>query len=258
MSYENYNTTCHATDGMSSTNYSHVGKIRPRIVSVTDGVETASNQNFRPRFQTKTVLKRTLDLCIAISALIFLMPFMAFAAIMVRLADGGPALFSQERIGRDGKTFQCYKFRSMIINSQEVLDQLLATDPVAASEWAADQKLRNDPRITKIGAFLRKTSLDELPQLMNVIRGEMSIVGPRPIIQAEIPRYGQHTLDGQDILVVGGAGYIGSHVCKMIHSLGGRPITIDNLSCGHEHAVKWGPSANVIRPIFIPTMLLAL
>lgn len=191
MSYENYNTTCHATDGMSSTNYSHVGKIRPRIVSVTDGVETASNQNFRPRFQTKTVLKRTLDLCIAISALIFLMPFMAFAAIMVRLADGGPALFSQERIGRDGKTFQCYKFRSMIINSQEVLDQLLATDPVAASEWAADQKLRNDPRITKIGAFLRKTSLDELPQLMNVIRGEMSIVGPRPIIQAEIPRYGR-------------------------------------------------------------------
>ena len=191
MSYENYSTTCHTIDRMSSTTYSHVGKIKPRIVSATNGIETASNQNFRPRFQTKSVLKRAMDLCIAISALLFLMPFMVFAAIMVRLADGGPALFSQERIGRDGKTFQCYKFRSMIINSQEVLDHLLETDPVAAAEWAADQKLRNDPRITKIGAFLRKTSLDELPQLINVIRGEMSIVGPRPIIQAEIPRYGR-------------------------------------------------------------------
>jgi len=191
MSYENYDTACHTIDRMGTNTYSNVSIIEPRIVSATDVVETASNQNFILRFQMKSVLKRTLDLCIAISALVFLMPFMVFAAILVRLADKGPALFSQDRIGRDGNTFKCYKFRSMITNSQEALDQLLATDPVAAAEWAADQKLRNDPRITMIGAFLRKTSLDELPQLINVIRGDMSIVGPRPIIQAEIPRYGR-------------------------------------------------------------------
>lgn len=186
MNYANYKKARHTIDRMRGRAYSHVGSIKSRIISDTDTTETALNQNFRP----ENVLKRVLDLCIAISALVFLMPFMISAAIMVRLADRGPALFSQERIGRDGQTFQCYKFRSMITNSQEALDHLLATDPLAAAEWAADQKLRNDPRITKIGAFLRKTSLDELPQLINVIRGEMSIVGPRPIIQAEIPRYG--------------------------------------------------------------------
>lgn len=187
MSYENFNRARHTIDRMRGRTYSHVGSIKSRIVSDADDVETAHNQNFK----TENVSKRALDLFIAVPALIFLMPFMLFAAIMVRLVDGGPALFSQERIGRGGQTFRCYKFRSMITNSQEVLDQLLATDPAAAAEWAADQKLRNDPRITKIGAFLRKTSLDELPQLLNVIRGEMSIVGPRPIIQAEIPRYGR-------------------------------------------------------------------
>ncbi len=191
MGYENHNRACHTIDRVGSRTYPNVSSIKYKLVSDADVVETAVNQNFRSRFRTDDLLKRTLDLCIAISALVFLMPFMAFAAIMVRLADGGPSLFSQERIGRNGQTFRCYKFRSMITNSQEVLDELLATDPVAAAEWAADQKLRNDPRITKIGAFLRKTSLDELPQLINVIRGEMSIVGPRPIIQAEIPRYGR-------------------------------------------------------------------
>ncbi len=191
MSYENYTQARHSIGRMSRGTCTDAGPIDYRIKSDTVVFETARNQNLPARLRNESIFKRSLDLCIAISALLFLMPFMAFAAIMVRLADGGPALFSQERIGHDGKTFRCYKFRSMIINSQEVLDQLLATDPVAAAEWAADQKLRNDPRITKIGAFLRKTSLDELPQLINVIRGEMSIVGPRPIIQAEIPRYGR-------------------------------------------------------------------
>ena len=191
MSYENHNRARHTFDRMRGKTYSNVSSIKYRIVSDADVIEIAVNENFRPRYRAKYVLKRALDLCIAITALAFLMPFMVFVAIMVRLADGGPAVFSQERIGRDGQTFRCHKFRSMITNSQGVLDQLLATDPVAAAEWAADQKLRNDPRITKIGAFLRKTSLDELPQLVNVIRGEMSIVGPRPIIQAEIPRYGR-------------------------------------------------------------------
>lgn len=190
MRYDNYNRTRHTIYRISGKTYSDLGSIKPKIISDTDAVNSGLNQNFPTGFWTKGVIKRALDISIAISALVFLIPFIVSAAIMVRLADGGPALFSQERIGLGGQPFRCYKFRSMITNSQELLDQVLATDPVAAAEWAADQKLRNDPRITKIGAFLRKTSLDELPQLVNVIRGEMSIVGPRPIIQAEIPRYG--------------------------------------------------------------------
>ncbi|EFO1682599.1 sugar transferase, partial [Escherichia coli] len=103
--------------------------------------------------------------------------------------DGGPAIYGHDRVGINGKTFKCLKFRSMVVNSKEILDELLKNDPKAKEEWDATFKLKNDPRITKIGAFLRKTSLDELPQLLNVLKGEMSLVGPRPIINAELERY---------------------------------------------------------------------
>ncbi|EHW2479843.1 sugar transferase, partial [Escherichia coli] len=103
--------------------------------------------------------------------------------------DGGPAIYGHDRVGIHGKTFKCLKFRSMVVNSKEILDELLKNDPKAKEEWDATFKLKNDPRITKIGAFLRKTSLDELPQLLNVLKGEMSLVGPRPIINAELERY---------------------------------------------------------------------
>lgn len=136
-------------------------------------------------------LKRALDLSIAIPAAIFLLPFMLIVAVLIKLSDGGPAIYSQERIGKDGTTFKCLKFRSMIMNSQQVLDDLLQNDPVAAAEWKRDQKLKNDPRITRVGNFLRKTSLDELPQLLNIIKNDMSVVGPRPIIKDEIKRYGR-------------------------------------------------------------------
>nr|AIA93501.1 Bac_transf [uncultured Halanaerobium sp.] len=92
-------------------------------------------------------------------------------------------------MGKGGKSFKCLKFRSMVINSKEVLEDLLAKDSEAKQEWEATFKLKNDPRITKIGVFLRRTSLDELPQLFNVLKGEMSLVGPRPIITAELERY---------------------------------------------------------------------
>ncbi|EFN7504727.1 sugar transferase, partial [Escherichia coli] len=101
----------------------------------------------------------------------------------------GPAIYGHDRVGINGKTFKCLKFRSMVVNSKEILDELLKNDPKAKEEWDATFKLKNDPRITKIGAFLRKTSLDELPQLLNVLKGEMSLVGPRPIINAELERY---------------------------------------------------------------------
>ncbi|RVS29652.1 UDP-phosphate galactose phosphotransferase, partial [Klebsiella pneumoniae] len=103
--------------------------------------------------------------------------------------DGGPAIYGHERIGKGGRPFKCLKFRSMVINSKEVLEELLICDPKARQEWNATFKLKNDPRITKIGAFLRRTSLDELPQLFNVLKGDMSLVGPRPIITAELERY---------------------------------------------------------------------
>jgi Undecaprenyl-phosphate galactose phosphotransferase WbaP len=134
------------------------------------------------------IAKRALDIIAAGLGLVLLSPFFLIVALMVR-ADGGPALFAHQRVGRGGKLFGCLKFRSMVIDSQARLEALLASDPAARAEWEATRKLKNDPRITPIGRFLRSTSLDELPQLINVLRGEMSLVGPRPVQEAEIDRY---------------------------------------------------------------------
>lgn len=133
---------------------------------------------------------RVLDIAIAVAVLVFTAPLLIVLAATVTLQDGGPALFAHPRIGRGGRTFRCFKFRSMVIDAEARLKALLETDPVARREWEADHKLRKDPRLTPMGDFLRKSSLDELPQLFNVLRGEMSIVGPRPIVQAEVVRYG--------------------------------------------------------------------
>jgi Undecaprenyl-phosphate galactose phosphotransferase WbaP len=134
------------------------------------------------------IAKRALDIIGAGVGLMLLAPFFLIVALMVR-ADGGPAFFAHQRVGRGGKLFGCLKFRSMVVDSQARLESLLANDPVARAEWEATRKLKNDPRITRIGRFLRSTSLDELPQLINVLRGEMSLVGPRPVQEAEIDRY---------------------------------------------------------------------
>jgi Undecaprenyl-phosphate galactose phosphotransferase WbaP len=134
------------------------------------------------------IAKRALDILGAGVGLVLLAPFFLIVALMVR-ADGGPAFFAHQRVGRGGKLFGCLKFRSMVVDSQARLESLLANDPTARAEWEATRKLKNDPRITRIGRFLRSTSLDELPQLINVLRGEMSLVGPRPVQEAEIDRY---------------------------------------------------------------------
>ena len=135
------------------------------------------------------VAKRTLDLAIAALVLAGLSPLLLAIAMLVR-SDGGPVLFGHNRLGQGGRRFRCLKFRTMVSDAEFRLQALLAADPAAAAEWAATQKLSHDPRVTGIGAVLRKTSLDELPQLLNVLRGEMSLVGPRPIVAAEVPRYG--------------------------------------------------------------------
>jgi Undecaprenyl-phosphate galactose phosphotransferase WbaP len=131
------------------------------------------------------------NILIAILALVFVLPIMLVVGAAIFLQDGGPIVFAHRRIGRDGRTFRCLKFRSMAVDAEARLAELLATDAQARAEWEADHKLRDDPRVTKLGAFLRKSSLDELPQLFNVLRGEMSLVGPRPIVEAEIPKYGR-------------------------------------------------------------------
>jgi Undecaprenyl-phosphate galactose phosphotransferase WbaP len=142
----------------------------------------------RDRKAVFPIAKRALDILGAGIGLVLLSPFFLIVALMVR-ADGGPAFFAHQRVGRGGKLFGCLKFRSMVIDSQARLEALLANDPAARAEWEATRKLKNDPRITRIGRFLRSTSLDELPQLINVLRGEMSLVGPRPVQEAEIDRY---------------------------------------------------------------------
>ena len=134
---------------------------------------------------------RAMDMTIVILALVFLFPLMALIAVTIVLQDGGPVFFSQRRIGRGGRPFHCYKFRSMTVGAEARLAAILAANPIARAEWARDHKLRMDPRVTPFGAFLRRSSLDELPQLFNVLRGEMSVVGPRPIVEAEITRYGR-------------------------------------------------------------------
>ena len=142
----------------------------------------------RDRKSLFPIAKRALDIIGAGLGLVVLSPFFLIVALMVR-ADGGPAFFAHQRVGRGGKLFGCMKFRSMVIDSQARLEALLANGPAARAEWEATRKLKNDPRITRIGRFLRSTSLDELPQLINVLRGEMSLVGPRPVQEAEIDRY---------------------------------------------------------------------
>jgi lipopolysaccharide/colanic/teichoic acid biosynthesis glycosyltransferase len=129
---------------------------------------------------------------IALLALLFFLPLMILVALAVFAADPGPVIFAQRRIGRGGRHFWCLKFRTMVVDADQRITDLLATDPQARIEWERDRKLRHDPRITAIGGFLRKSSLDELPQLINVVRGDMSLVGPRPIVDAEAGRYGRY------------------------------------------------------------------
>ena len=133
-------------------------------------------------------LKRAFDVVGALGLLALFGPLMVVLAVLIRM-DGGPATFGHRRIGAGGGSFTCWKFRSMVVNAHEVFEELMRTDPAARIEWAATHKLKNDPRVTRVGRFLRRTSLDELPQLFNVLKGEMSLVGPRPIVEQEVTRY---------------------------------------------------------------------
>lgn len=136
--------------------------------------------------------KRFVDLCSALAILLFFLPVIAIVCVALYVTDGRPLFFSQMRVGRGGKLFRCYKFRTMVRNSEEAMRRHLEGDEAARLEWAECQKLRRDPRVHPLGAILRQSSLDELPQLVNVLKGEMSMVGPRPIVTDEIRRFGEN------------------------------------------------------------------
>jgi len=135
---------------------------------------------------------RLIDIAIALAMLVFFAPLLVAIALIVRSDGIGPIMFRQKRVGKDGQLFVCYKFRTMRIDAEEVLAGLLQNSAALREEWARDHKLRNDPRLSRHGSFLRRSSLDELPQLFNVLKGDMSIVGPRPITPAETVRYGRY------------------------------------------------------------------
>ena len=135
-------------------------------------------------------VKRSLDVFFTVVGGLLISPLLIATVVLIRLDSAGPAFYGHRRLGAGGKHFHCWKFRTMHINAEQLLDSFLQSNPDLRAEWEQNFKLRNDPRVTRIGRFLRKTSLDELPQLWNVLRGEMSLVGPRPIVDAEVPRYG--------------------------------------------------------------------
>ena len=138
--------------------------------------------------------KRCIDVVVSLLAIVVLSPLLAVLAVISKL-DGGPIVFSHTRVGLDKSLFRCYKFRSMHADAEKRLSELLARDEDARQEWNTHFKLKDDPRITSLGLFLRKSSLDELPQLINVLKGDMSLVGPRPVIEEELVLYGEYESD---------------------------------------------------------------
>ena len=141
---------------------------------------------------TYSFLKRTVDITASATALLLLSPVFLVTSLAIKNDSKGPAMFTQKRIGKDGKLFEIYKFRTMVPDADKKLFELLEKDEEAAKEYKLNKKLKNDPRITKLGAFLRKTSIDELPQLINVLKGDMSLVGPRPYLQREKDDMGEY------------------------------------------------------------------
>jgi lipopolysaccharide/colanic/teichoic acid biosynthesis glycosyltransferase len=136
-------------------------------------------------------LTRVIDILVILMAAPYLLFFLLLISIFIMLDSKGGPFYSQTRIGRGGRTFRAHKFRTMVLNADEILQRCLDESPDLQAEWLANHKLKHDPRVTRVGAVLRKLSLDELPQFWNIVVGEMSLIGPRPIVEAEIVRYGK-------------------------------------------------------------------
>ncbi|MCQ2591509.1 MAG: undecaprenyl-phosphate galactose phosphotransferase WbaP [Treponema sp.] len=143
-------------------------------------------------FKFNIFLKRLLDILIIIASSPLVIPIFLILMLLTKCTSKGPIFYGHVRVGKKGKSFKCWKFRSMNINSQEMLKEILENDPVRREEWERERKFVDDPRVTKFGKFLRKTSMDELPQLFNILIGDMSFVGPRPVTAEEMEKYGEH------------------------------------------------------------------
>lgn len=139
--------------------------------------------------------KRSFDIAIAITIAVLLSPLIVVVCCIMRVSNGPGLLYAHWRVGYGGRMFPCYKFRTMVKDTDAVLQRHLAESPQAAAEWSQTQKLRHDPRVTPVGRFLRRSSIDELPQILNVLRGDMSCVGPRPVVGNELARYGASKRD---------------------------------------------------------------
>jgi exopolysaccharide production protein ExoY len=165
---------------------------RTRSADTVDRPVAPNAQTSGKHLPVGGVLKRSIDVVLSSLLIVLLAPAMIGTAVLVRLFVGRTVIFPQKRIGFGGTSFVCYKFRTMVVGGDQVLDRYLAANPKAAEEWRQTRKLRDDPRVCNVAKLLRKSSLDELPQLFNVLRGDMSLVGPRPIVDEEMPRYGVH------------------------------------------------------------------
>ena len=150
--------------------------------------------------KSNRIMKRIFDIVVTICGGIFILPFMLIIAAIIYLDSGGPIIYKQKRIGKNGKEFSFYKFRSMVKNADTILEEYLNTHEKEKNEWQKNFKLKNDPRVTKIGRIIRKTSIDELPQLWNVLMGDMSLVGPRPLLPNELERYSSYIEDYKLVL----------------------------------------------------------
>ena len=150
----------------------------------------AYEQSCIPRTAVGGPLKRVFDIVFASVVLLLISPLFIIVALMLKVTDPGPVIYRHVRVGLWGRRFTCFKFRTMVVDAENVLKVLLNDDASIRAEWERSQKLIKDPRVTRVGRFLRESSLDELPQLINVVRGEMSLVGPRPIVPSEMSHYG--------------------------------------------------------------------
>jgi exopolysaccharide production protein ExoY len=194
--------------------------------------------------------KRVIDVILAVSGIVLLAPLLIICFLLTVLTSPGPALFRHRRVGFKGKHFDCLKFRTMVMDAPERLRQLLESDPVAAAEWTANRKLRYDPRVTAIGAILRASSLDELPQLFNVLRGDMSIIGPRPVTEEELIRYS----DAVDAYLACRPGITG------LWQVSGRSTTTYNkrIACDAFYARNWSMTLDAkILIVTIPALMVS-
>jgi lipopolysaccharide/colanic/teichoic acid biosynthesis glycosyltransferase len=169
-------------------------KLRTKITATSQPIATTivetSTQKFRRRGKYRDLIKRLFDIFFSLSVLVFCAPIYLVLAISIAATSSGSIFYIQERVGKDFQHFGCIKFRTMIPDADRLLDEMMAESEDIRQEFSENFKLKHDPRITKIGRFLRTTNLDEFPQFINVLKGEMSVVGPRPLVPEEIERYG--------------------------------------------------------------------